>query len=386
MRIILYTGKGGVGKTSIATASAIKLALDGKKVLILSTDQAHSLGDSFHVTLTNEPKKILDGLYAMEIDTVVENEKAWGKLKEYLKHILVSKSQDSIEVEELLVFPGLDELFSLLKVKEMYEKKEYDALIVDCAPTGETLSLLKYPEQMQWWMEKFLPIKRKMTKVAGPLVEKTTKIPMPKDDVFDEIEYLYQKLVELHQLLTDKTIVSLRIVTTPEKIVVKEAKRNFAFLHLFDYNVDAIIVNKVYPKEAMEGYFSKWLSNQEESLKKIRESFCPVPIVYQELQPQELRTMNRLKKVATNLYGELDPYEVLFEEEIFGIEKHENCYHFKIKLPFVDKQELDILQQGDEIMISIKNEKRSFMLPNYLINKEIETATYDNNYLDLKFV
>lgn len=319
MRIIIYTGKGGVGKTSMAAASACKIAASGKRVLVMSTDQAHSLGDSFDKKLGREPEEVTENLYAMEIDTVYESEKSWGKLKDYFKQLLTLKQEGGIEVEELLVFPGLEELFSMFRILEVYESGEYDTLIVDCAPTGETLSLLKYPERLSGFIEKVLPIKRKSVKVAGPLVEKTMKIPMPKDEVFDDITYLMEKMERLQELMLNKDAVSLRIVTTPEKIVISEAKRNFTCLYLYNYNVDAVIVNRIYPKEAMEGYFSKWIQMQEEGLNEIKESFSEVPCFYVELQKKELRTLEVLKEVGAHIFGETDPNQILFQENIGSI-------------------------------------------------------------------
>ena len=194
MRIILYTGKGGVGKTTIAAATACKIAREGKTVLVMSTDQAHSLSDSMNVRLGKEPVKMQENLYGLEVDTIYEGEKSWGNLKSYMREMLTLKGKDGIEVEELLVFPGLEELFSMFKIMEMAEGGVYDVIIVDCAPTGETLSLLKYPEKFSGMLEKMLPIKRKSVKVAGPAVEKIMKIPMPEESVFDDIEYLMDKM------------------------------------------------------------------------------------------------------------------------------------------------------------------------------------------------
>ena len=237
MRIIIYTGKGGVGKTSMAAATACKIAEEGNKVLVMSTDQAHSLGDSFDLPLTKEPMKVTDKLYAMEIDTVYESEKSWGNLKGYFKRLLTLQSEGGIEVEELLVFPGLEELFSLFKLLEVYESGAYDTVIVDCAPTGETLSLLKYPEKLSGFFQKVLPVKRKGVKAVGPVVEKTIKIPMPGEEAFDDVEYLMERMEKLQKLMLDKNVVSLRVVTTPERIVINEAKRNVTCLYLYNYNV-----------------------------------------------------------------------------------------------------------------------------------------------------
>lgn len=383
MRVIIYTGKGGVGKTSMAAATACKIAKNGKKVLVMSTDQAHSLGDAFDMKIDKEPMKIAENLYAMEIDTVYESEKSWGNLKDYFKQLLTMKGGSGIEVEELLVFPGLEELFSMFKILEVYESGKYDTIIVDCAPTGETLALLKYPERLSGMINKVLPIKRAGVKTVGPAVEKVMKIPMPKDNVFDDIEYLMDKMQRLQNLLLNKEVVSLRVVTTPEKIVINEAKRNFTCLYLYHYNVDAIIVNHIYPAKAMEGYFNKWIKLQEEAIQDIKESFSEVPRFYVELQQQELRTLDALGKVGDTIYEEINPDDVLFKKEIYSIDNEKNC--LKIYLPFADKGELRLEQDKNELIVGVKNESRKFPIPSEFTKKDIVGAKFEEGYLNILF-
>ena len=393
MRIILYTGKGGVGKTSIAAVSACKLAKDGKKVLIMSTDAAHSLGDSFDVKLSREPQKVVDypnagKVDAMEIDVVYESEQTWKNMQDYMKKMLTSRGEGGIEAEELLVFPGMEELFSLFKILDFYQSGEentYDVILVDCAPTGETLSLLKYPEMLSDFMEKILPMKRKGLKVAGPAVEKMMKIPMPDESFFDDLELVMKKMEDLQNLLLNKEVVSLRIVTTPEKIVIKEAKRNFTCLHLYNYNVDAIMVNRIYPQKAMEGYFSKWIEMQKEGIQEIEESFSEVPKFYLELQDKELRTLPVLEEIAEKLYGETDPVNVLFNHEIFHLTEEEDVSVLNIYLPFAEKDELDLRQTENELLIGVKNERRSYPLAKHLQDKSIKGAVFEDGYLKVKF-
>ncbi len=385
MRIILYTGKGGVGKTSIAAATACHIAARGKRVLIISTDMAHSLSDSFGVQLGSEETKIEDNLYGMEIDPVKENENAWGEIKQYLNRLMSKSKKDSIEAEELLVFPGFDELFCLLKIRELYDQNNYDVIIVDCAPTGETLSLLKFPELFSFFMEKLFPMKRKAVKVAGPIIEKTAKIPMPSDNTFDAFEKLYEKLDALQELMLRKDIVSVRIVTTPEKIVIKEAKRNFTYLHLFNYNVDAIIINKLFPPSSKQGYFSKWMQKQEEGIEDVKESFAPIPIFSLPLMSSELRSYLPLKQAGEQLYKDTVPEAILFEDKIFEIEKSTDGYLMRIHLLFAEKSELDLSQSGDELHLSIKNEKRTIALPPKLKSREITSAKYDSGDLLIYF-
>lgn len=383
MRVIIYTGKGGVGKTSMAAATACKIAADGKRVLIMSTDQAHSLGDSFDTGIGKEPTRITDNLYALEIDTVYEGEKSWGNLKDYFKQLLTLKGGSGIEVEELLVFPGLEELFSMFKILEVYESGEYDTIIVDCAPTGETLSLLAYPERFAGMINKVLPIKRAGVKSVGTVVESVMKIPMPKDNVFDDIEYLMDKMQRLQNLLLNKEVVSLRVVTTPEKIVISEAKRNFTCLYLYHYNVDAIIVNHIYPTKAMEGYFNKWMRLQQEALEEIEESFSEIPRFFVELQQQELRTLPILQEIGEKVFKSCNPNEVLFQKEIYSID-HANKY-LKIYLPFADKEELRLEQNKRELTVGVRNECRKFQMPAEFAEAEIAGAKFEGGYLVIRF-
>jgi arsenite-transporting ATPase len=384
MRVLLYTGKGGVGKTSISAATAIKLASEGSKVMIMSTDQAHSLGDSLGIPLSGIPKRVADNLDALEIDVAEENEKAWGNFKGFFKDLLNSRASGGIEAEELLVFPGLEELFALFKILEIYEKNLYDVLIVDCAPTGETLSLLKFPEMFGEMLRKTLPIKRKATKIARPLVQSLVKIPMPKDEVFDDFERLLDSLDRLQTLMLNKDIVSIRIVTTPEKIVIRETKRNFTCLHLYDYNVDAIIVNKVYPEEALAGYFNKWVKLQQDGLNELKESFRDIPVFQLQLQKQELKTIQVLQTIG-DLYGKYNPLDVLARQKIFTITAEGDRYKMEISLPFADKTEMELGQQNGELQISIRNEKRCFSLPDYLKGKEISSAKMEQGKLVIRF-
>ena len=385
MRIILYTGKGGVGKTSIAAATACKIASEGKKVLVVSTDMAHSLSDSFDIKLSNDPVEVSKNLFAMEIDSVLENEKSWSNIKGYIEKLMVLKAEKTIESEELLVFPGFDELMALLKIKDIYDEGFYEVLIVDCAPTGETMSLLKFPDLFKWWMEKLFPIKRKGAKLARPIIQATIKVPVPSDETFDDIEKLYNKIDQLHQLMQNKDVVSIRIVTTPEKIVIKEAKRSFSYLHLFNYNVDSIIINKIFSEASLNGYFEKWADIQKENIKEITDSFSGIPVFKLELLDYELRKLEVLNEIGKRLYNKANPEEILFAEKIFTVEKDGSGFVLCIRMPFVDKKQLKLSQKGDEITISIKNERRCLILPLKLQSLEIDGAKYEDGKLNIHF-
>ncbi len=386
MRVILFTGKGGVGKTSIAAATACGLAAKGKKVCIMSTDQAHSLGDALDCSLTGEITTVTENLDALEVDTVKEGEEAWGRLHGYMKELLTTHANEGLETEELLVFPGLEELFSMFKILDIYQSKVYDALIVDCAPTGETLSLLKFPQQFANVMETYLPIKRKAAKVMGPAVEKVMKVPMPKEGVFDDLEVLTGKLGQLQELMSNQKEVSLRIVTTPEKIVIREAKHNFTCLQLFGYHVDAVMVNRIYPKQALEGYFHKWEDLQEKNLEEIKESFGQIPVYTLELLCRELRGVEMLTETAKKLYGDKDPLSVLAPASFMTLVRSEDGeYVLRLKLTFAEKENLELEQRGDELMIAVKNERRRLTLPDVLKGREVAGAKFEEGELTVVF-
>lgn len=383
MRIIIYTGKGGVGKTCVAAATACRLAEDGKRVLIMSTDQAHSLSDCFEVAIGGVETQLAAGLYGLEIDAVQEGEAAWGKMQKYMQKLLTVGGGESLEAEELLIFPGLEELFALLKILKIRESERYDVLIVDCAPTGETLALLKYPEMFGQFVLQMLPIKRKAVKVAGPAVTKLTKIPMPEDSVFDELEELTQWLERLKAVLSDHDQVSLRIVTTAERIVIRETKRNFTWLHLYNYNVDAIVVNRIYPQCAMAGYFSRWDQMQKQELEEISESFAQVPIFTLNLQEDELKSYAKLLAAAEEIYGVTDPFPVLAEGKIFDVTRLGAEDILTLYLPFAEKADIELAQKEGELFIGVANTRRRFLLPEALRGKTVQSARYEDGELKI---
>jgi len=368
----------------MSAATACRIAASGKKVLLMSTDQAHSLRDSFEMKLGNEATRVAENLDALEIDTVTESENAWGTIQKYLKQLLASRNGESIEVEELLVFPGLEELFSLLRIQDIYNEGRYDVLLVDCAPSGETFALLKFPEMLGQFIKKVLPVERKLVKALGPAVEKVTKIPMPEDNVYTAVENLMERLEKLQELMLNKDIVSIRLVTTPERVVIKETKRNFTCLQMYEYNVDAVIVNKVYPQEAMEGYFGAWGKQQDTGLTELKESFRDIPMFYKELDRCELKSLSLLTKAA-GLYGDKNPEEVLHVTKHFQLEREGEHYQLSIELPFAEREELELGQKGEDIIIIIKNERRIYTLPDVVKGREIERAKLEDGRLRVQF-
>lgn len=385
MRIILYTGKGGVGKTSIAAATALSIARSGRKTLIVSTDAAHSLGDSLDIKLSPEPVEIESNLWAQEIDSAHEVEQGWGKIQEYLTTLFTSKTVKNITTEELTVFPGMEDLASLLRILRYYRENTFDVIVIDCAPTGETLALLSFPEMLRWWMDKLFPFKRKMLKVVRPVIQPVFGIPMPHDSVMAEIEHIYEQLDEMKRIFSDRETTSIRIVVNPEKMVIKEAQRSFTYLNIYDFNIDTIVINRVIPDGVNDAYFSVWKEIQKKYRQTITESFSPLPELNVPLFEREIVGIEMLSRMGTELFKELDPAAIMYNTRIQKVEKSGDAYVLSIYMPFVEKQDLSLNQKGDEIIIKVGNAKRTITLPRTLVGSTIAGAKFEDERLKIRF-
>ncbi|NLM97312.1 MAG: TRC40/GET3/ArsA family transport-energizing ATPase [Halanaerobiaceae bacterium] len=385
MRLILYTGKGGVGKTSIAAATAVESAKKGLKTLVISADAAHSLGDCFDLRLSPEPVELQKNLWAQEIETIHEAERGWSKVQKYLTDLFTAKAVRDITTEELTILPGIEDLLSLMRILAYYKEKSYDVIIVDCAPTGETLALLSFPDMLRWWMEKLFPIKRAALKVTKPLIEPLLGLPMPSDGVMKEIERIYLQLDEVREILSDREITSVRVVVNPEKMVVKEAQRSFTYLNMYNYNVDAIIVNRVIPEEVKDDYFKAWKEIHKKYRKMIKDSFYPVLIFEVPLYPEEIVGLNMLKQIGQDLFTDRSPEEIYYNTRTQEATKDENGYLLKIHIPFVDKEELSLNQKGEELIIRGANFKRNLILPRTLLNYQVTGARFEDDTLLIRF-
>ncbi|MFZ5351842.1 MAG: ArsA family ATPase [Bacillota bacterium] len=385
MRIILYTGKGGVGKTSVAAATALKCARNGLKTLVVSTDPAHSLGDSLDIKLSPEPMEIEKNFWAQEIDSIHEVEQGWGKVQEYLTALFTAKAVKDITTEELTVFPGMEDLLSLLRILNYYKEKTFDVIIIDCAPTGETLALLSFPEMLRWWMDKLFPLKRKAIKVVKPVVEPLLGIPMPSDGVMGEIDKIYNQLDEMRQVLSDRSITSIRIVVNPEKMVIKEAQRSFTYLNIYDFNVDAIIVNRIIPENVTDEYFTLWKEIQKKYKGMIVEAFSPVPIYYSPLFENEIVGLEMLQRMGNEVFKNESPVDIKYNIRTQEVKKAGNEYIFSIYMPFTDKRDLSLNQKGDELIIRTMNLKRNITLPKTLQGMNIIGAKFEEDTLRVRF-
>ncbi|PFE03419.1 arsenic-transporting ATPase [Bacillus sp. AFS023182] len=386
MRIILYTGKGGVGKTSISAATALQSAKQGLKTLVMSTDPAHSLGDSFGIKLSSEPQEIRENLWAQEINTIYEMEKGWRKLQKYITLLFTSKAADDITTEELTMFPGMEDLISLLRVLDYYKQKTYDVIIIDCAPTGETLAMLSFPDMLGWWMEKLFPIKRKVLKVVRPVAQPLLGVPLPTDDIMDELTNTLEQLGEMRDILSNREVTSIRVVVNPEKMVIKEAQRSFTYLNLYDYNVDAIMINRVIPDTVTDSYFQAWKDAQKKYKALIQDSFQPLPIYEAPMFEQEVIGLPMLERVGDALFkDDAEPTAVKFNGRTQYVKKDGDAYIFVLSIPFSDKSELSLNQKGDELIIRAGSVKRNITLPKTLTHLSVQGAKFEGDVLNIRF-
>lgn len=385
MRIILFTGKGGVGKTTLSAATALLAARQGKKTLLISTDAAHSLGDIFNLSLGNQPQEILPNLFAQEVDALEQLEKKWGEIQQYLKAFFTSQGIDIIEAEELSIFPGMEELFSLMEIRTYDKTGEFEVVVVDCAPTGDTLRLLSAPEITQWYLKHIFPIQRTAAKAVRPVANRLLPFPFPEDSLFEAIKNLTLQLAEMKNILADLKKTSIRLVVNPEKMVIKEAQRAFTFFHLFGYNVDAILVNRMLPPAVTDSYFHFWKLKQEENIKLIEECFLPLPLFKVELFDQEIIGVELLADLGQKLYQGQDPTQIFYARSPISINKTEAGFEMILELPFVEKETLDLSQNGEELTIRVGQFKRNIILPHFLSHYNIEEARFEKNKLRIKF-
>jgi arsenite-transporting ATPase len=387
MRVILFTGKGGVGKTTVAAATAARLAELGHRTLVISTDAAHSLGDSFNRQLGNSSTRISENLWAQEISVLEEIAENWKTIREYMASFFKSTGVDDILAEEMAVLPGMDELFGLFHIHKANKSGRYDCLVVDCAPTGQTLRLLSFPEVARWWMQKIFPIERKVAKTLRGMKKRTIlSIPIPEDAVYASIEKLFDDIGALNELLAEPKTTSVRIVLNPEKIILEETQRAYTYLNLYGYPVDCVVANRILPDEVKDSYFSGWRKAQKKYMEKVESAFSPLPILRSTLMRSEIVGLELLQQLARNIYGGNDPIRVYYEESPQRIIKEDKGYVMILKLPFVKKAHLEILKNEEQLTIQIGNYRREVLLPSTLGLLDVGKATFENNELRVVFV
>jgi len=385
MRVILFTGKGGVGKTSVAAATALRSAELGYRTIILSADTAHSLSDSFDFPLGNEPRLIAPNLWGQEAALSQTLGVQWGSIQKYLSALLAWRGIDEIVAEEIAIFPGMEELANLLYIVRYQDEGQYDVIVLDCAPTGETLRLLSFPEVIHWWMTRMFPIGRKVASVVSPLARALVDMPIPDSRVFASIEELYSELDRVRALLNDARKVSVRLVVNPEKMVIKEAQRTFTYLNLYGYATDLIICNRIIPEEVKDRYLQAWKDNQSKYHQLVEECFAPLPIFDVPLLEQEVTGMPMLKVMAEALYNESDPTTVFFQGKVQSVRKEGKHYVLALNLPFSSKGEISLMQNGDELTIQVRDFRRNVILPRALRGLTVSEAKLEEGKLKIKF-
>ena len=385
MRVILFTGKGGVGKTTVAAATAVRAAREGKRTLVMSTDPAHSLGDSFEIEIDSQPTLIAENLWAQQVDAQERLEDNWREIQDYFIQLMNWAGTETIQAEELTVIPGLDEIFALIDVKTHVESGTYDMLVVDCAPTAETLRLLSLPEIMNWYIERIFPVERKVVKAVRPIVSKMTTLPIAGDTVFEAVERLHRNLDDVKTILTDESVASVRLVVNPEKMVISEARRTYTYLGLFGYRVDAVVVNRILPDEVNDPYFGKWKDIQAEHLATVRESFEPVPILEARLFQREMVGIPLLLEMGEEVYGEQDATAILFHDDPIRVRKRGTGYVLSMRLPFVSRDDMDIHRRNDELFVRVGSYKRNLILPQTLKRMVVREANFAGDHLEIYF-
>ncbi len=390
MRVILMTGKGGVGKTSVAAATGLRCAELGYKTLVLSTDPAHSLADSFDLELGHEPVKVRPNLWGAELDALMELEGNWGAVKRYITQVLQARGLEGVQAEELAILPGMDEIFGLVRMKRHYDEGDFEILIIDSAPTGTALRLLSIPEVGGWYMRRFYKPLQGMSVALRPLVEPLFRpiagFSLPDKEVMDAPYEFYEQIEQLEKVLTDNTKTSVRLVTNPEKMVIKESLRAHAYLSLYNVATDLVVANRIIPDEVTDPFFQRWKENQQIYKKEIHDNFHPLPVKEVPLYSEEMCGLAALERLKDTLYsGDEDPSKVYYQENTIKVVQDGRNYSLELYLPGIKKEQIQLNKTGDELNIRIGNHRRNLVLPQSLAALNPSGAKMDDDYLKIRF-
>jgi arsenite-transporting ATPase len=383
------TGKGGVGKTSVAAATGLRCAELGYKTLVLSTDPAHSLADSYEIDLGHEAQPIRPNLWAAELDALMELEGNWGAVKRYITQVLQARGLDGVQAEELAILPGMDEIFGLVRMKRHYDEGSYDVLIIDSAPTGTALRLLSIPEVGGWYMRRFYKPLQGMSVALRPLVEPFFKpiagFSLPDKEVMDAPYEFYEQIEALEKVLTDNQKTSVRLVTNPERMVLKESRRAHAYLSLYNVATDLIIANRIIPDSVNDPFFQQWKANQQIYKQEIHSDFHPLPVKEVPLYPTEMCGLESLDHLKTTLYGDEDPTQVYYQENTMRVVQDGDQYSLELYLPGIRKDQIQLNKTGDELNVRIGNHRRNLVLPQALAALQPAGAKMEEDYLKIRF-
>ncbi len=389
-RVLVFTGKGGTGKTTIAAATAAIVASRGYRTLAISTDPAHSLGDAYDRELGEEPTRLAPNLDARQIDPTARIEKDWGVLRNQIAALLDWAGTDALEAEELAVLPGLEEIFALVDLVDYHRSDEYDAVIVDAAPTAETLRLLALPEVLRWWMSNVWPVGRNLAKIVRPVVTRVSSVPFASDEAFGAAEEMYAKIMAAHSLLSDPEITSIRLVFNAEKVVVAETRRTYTYLSLFGYPVDAAIANKLVsktmaPEIVEEAFLEAWIRREEKWLTQSRRDFEGLRILESPYRVQEPVGLDQLTELGRELYGNENPLAILSERKPLVVSAGESNPSIEVFLPLTEKEEIDVYRKGSDLYIRVGTQTRNVHLPQSLARRKIVAARYRKDTLTISF-
>jgi arsenite/tail-anchored protein-transporting ATPase len=385
VRILLFTGKGGVGKTTVAAATAAACAARGEHTLVFSTDPAHSLADSLDRPVGSAPTEVGHRFHAQQLDARERTEEAWDDIQEYLVEVFDWAGVEGIEAEELAVLPGLDEVFGLVDLKAHAESGAWDTIVVDCAPTAETIRLLSLPDVLSWYMDRVFPMTRRVNKVVGPVVSRMTRLPVAGDRVFGAADRFYARLDGVKELLADPELCSARLVVNPEKMVIDEARRTYTYLALFGYSVDAVIVNRVLPPAVSDPWFDRWKAIQAEHLDAIEEGFAPLPILRAHLAETEVVGLDALVRLAAELYGDGPPAARLHAGQPLRFDRVDGRRAIVLDLPFAEKGQLDVGRRGSDLLITLGPYRRVMTLPDSLVDRPVREAKLREGTLTVVF-
>jgi arsenite/tail-anchored protein-transporting ATPase len=391
MRIIFFAGKGGVGKTSVAAATGIKAAQEDNRTLVMSLDVAHSLADIFDLDRglldknKGKPIKVGHNLWIQELDIQEEITKNWGDIHKYLSTLLNTTGLDEILAEELAILPGMEEVSLLLYINRYVKTKKFDVILLDCAPTGESLRFISIPTALEWYIKKIFKMERTIARYARPIAKRLYDVPLPGEDYFDAVEALFQRLQGVEDILVDPWTTTVRLVTNPEKIVLKETQRAFMYFSLYKMTIDAIIMNRILPESVSDAYFEGWRDRQEEYIRQAETYFSPIPIFPVNLFKGEILGKETLASLAEQIYGERNPLDRLFDKEPYSLIKTDGRYELKIRLPFVEKKDVDLNKVSDELIIRIGGFKRHILLPRQVAAASSVSASLEGTDLTVAF-
>jgi arsenite-transporting ATPase len=383
-RIILFTGKGGVGKTTSAAGTAMLAARRGERTLVLSTDAAHSLADAFGESIGSEPTHVAPNLFVHQVHAQRRFERSWGDIQGYLMSVLDAAGVDPITAEELTVIPGAEEVLALLELRTHALSGDWDVIVVDCAPTAETLRLLALPEALNWYMTRMFGVQRRVVKALRPVLSRAAGVPMPEDSVFEAVERLHRDLEEVQRILTDKDA-SVRLVLTPETVVVAEARRSLTTLSLYGYRVDGVIANRVFPADGADAWRDAWVAAQRSVLAEVRQSFVDLPIWMSSYQPGEPVGAEALASFAEAAYDGCDPLATPVGEGPMTITRTDGEAVLRIALPFAEKDDVDLARHGDELVVTVGSYRRLLALPAALARHTVTGARVGSGSLQVKF-